>query len=633
MTTIMTKKVEDLRNIHKNQEIWIIGSGASLNDFPTDFFDDKLSITLNGAIYKYPDCTYWHGHHEPWREYFRDERPDLLPKCIISYPFPGLFAHGTVTDPVEFFGELTSIPYWLYFRDSTVVDKETYRIPISEIINKKDTVAFRCTQTVLHSAMEIAFLMGANKITLAGCENKKFEKSNSHAEIGIPYPWNADWSNKPLILQATQWVAEIFNEHGVDTQRYYNANTDFYKKGYEMIAKNAIEFKRIKGITMNKKFTFHYLSMPHLPVTKEYCHCAFTQKIHKLTCMILDKGHTVYLYGVDHTDIEHENLHFVPCVTLSDVRKEWGDGDNRFELGYDISTGFRHDLNKPITECQKKFRENAIENINLNKKPDHFLLLSQGSYHKYIADNVGLYLTLEPGIGYRGSYCKFRAFESSYIQNFTYGSENPRQSINGRYHDRVIPNYFETNLFNFNDKPEDYLCYLGRIIPRKGISTAMKVADVLGMKLKVAGQGSLNDISYKCKNIEFIGIVDDKQRNELLKNAKVLFLPTFYLEPFGGTSIEANFCGTPSITTNFGVFPETIINGLNGYRCDTLQDFVDNTKKAFDLDRKKIREYAINNFSTEVINEQFEKWWQDLYQLYLSTTNKNIKGWHYIKDN
>jgi len=378
--------------------------------------------------------------------------------------------------------------------------------------------------------------------------------------------------------------------------------------------------------------TFHLLGLVHLPVSKKYCHCAFTQKIRKLTVMLLDKGHRVYLYGTGYTDIEHENLTFVPCATINDVMKEWGDGDNRFELGYDIAGGFRHDINKPITEVRKKFNLTAINAINLNKKPDHFLLLSQGSYQKSIADNVDLYLKAEFGIGYRGSYAKFRAFESSYIQNFTYGSEHPRESINGRYYDRVIPNYFEKDLFTFNDKPEDYLVYLGRIIERKGISTAMKVSDILGMKLKVAGQGSLNDISYKCKNIEFVGVVDDKQRDKLLRNAKTLFLPTIYLEPFGGTSIECCFAGTPSITTNFGVFPETIINGLNGYRCDTLDDFVSNTKKSFNLDRKKIREYAVDNFSTEVVNEQFEKWWKDLYQLYLSTTSKKIKGWHSVKN-
>jgi len=228
---------------------------------------------------------------------------------------------------------------------------------------------------------------------------------------------------------------------------------------------------------MNKNFTFHLLGLVHLPVTKKYCHCAFTQKVHKLTRMLLNKGHTVFLYGTGYTDIEHKNLHFIQCATISDIRKEWGQGDNRYELGYNLAGGFRHDINKPISETRKKFNANAIKHINLNKKPDHFLLLSQGSYQKSIADNVDLYLKAEFGIGYRGSYAKFRAFESSYIQNFTYGSENPRQSINGRYYDRVIPNYFEKDLFTFNNKPEDYLCYLGRIIERKGISTAMKPKD------------------------------------------------------------------------------------------------------------------------------------------------------------
>ena len=235
MSREKVKVVEDLRSVHKDKEIWIIGSGASLDDFPKDFFDDKISITLNGAIYKYPNCTYWHGHHEPWREYFRDERQDLLSKCIICYPMPGPFYHGHITDPIEFFGELTSIPYWLYFRDSTVMNKEAYRQPISEIINNKELVAFRCTQTVLHIGMQIAFMMGANKISLAGCENRVFGKSSNHADIGIPYPWNANWRDRNPILESTKWLAEILVENNVDTQRYYNADTEFYKKGYETI--------------------------------------------------------------------------------------------------------------------------------------------------------------------------------------------------------------------------------------------------------------------------------------------------------------------------------------------------------------------------------------------------------------
>ena len=83
--------------------------------------------------------------------------------------------------------------------------------------------------------MQVAFLMGANKITLAGCENRVFGQSDSHADIGIPYVWNASWHDKPYVGMSTKWLAEILVENNVDTQRYYNAETEFYKKGYETI--------------------------------------------------------------------------------------------------------------------------------------------------------------------------------------------------------------------------------------------------------------------------------------------------------------------------------------------------------------------------------------------------------------
>lgn len=384
-------------------------------------------------------------------------------------------------------------------------------------------------------------------------------------------------------------------------------------------------------IKNKKTYRFHYVSMPHLPVTKEYLPCAFTQKIHKLTRMLLDKGHEVFLYGVDRTDIEHPNLEFIPVVDINDVRKDYGSGDNRFELGYDPETGFRHDINKAPTPSTIKFRKNAITEINKRKKDSDFLLLSQGSYQKPIADKVGLYLTCEPGIGYRGSYAPFRAFESAYIQNFTYGSENPRKSINGAYYDRVIPNYFDMEEFGFSDTPEDYLLYIGRLIPRKGVVTAMKTAEALGEKLVIAGQGSLEDIPYSYDNVEYVGMVGVEERKELYKNAKACFLPTLYLEPFGGTSVEAMLSGCPAITTNFGVFPETIRTGVGGYRCDTLNDFVNNTKKAFELDRSKVRDYAVERYSMEAVNEMFEKWWNDLHRLYQSTRDKDVKAWHHVE--
>ena len=198
---------------------------------------------------------------------------------------------------------------------------------------------------------------------------------------------------------------------------------------------------------------FHLLGLPHLPTSKHYASCAFTQKNIKLCNMLCNLGHTVYYYGakttLDDFDLEKyvnsKNFHFIETHTVKDIRDSYGEGDNRFEIGYDwTAKDFKHDLSsnekKPVT---LKFNATVIEHINKVKKDDHFLLLTQGTYQKVIADAVNLYLTCESGIGYRGSYAKFRAFESSYMRDFTYGSENPFASMNGNFYDRVIPNYFD----------------------------------------------------------------------------------------------------------------------------------------------------------------------------------------------
>jgi len=381
-----------------------------------------------------------------------------------------------------------------------------------------------------------------------------------------------------------------------------------------------------KEIAMSK--TFHLLGLAHLPVSEKYMACAFTQKIVKMSKMLLNMGHTVYLYGSEGSDAPCTE--FVQTHSLKDIRDSWGEGNNLFDIGYDWkNNGFKVDFNTEKTECTKKYYKNCIKEINKRKKDDDYLMITQGAYQKVIDDGVGLYLTIEPGIGYRGSYAKFRAFESSYIQNFTYGSQNPFKSINGAYYDRVIPNYYDLKDFPAEyiaEDKDDYFAYVGRQIPRKGIDTAIKTCDAISTKLKIAGQGKYKTNS---PNVEFVGFVDAKQRFDLMTNAKAVFVPTIYLEPFGGVAVEAMLSGTPVITTNFGVFPEYVSEEV-GVRCSTLQDFVNATEEVRYIDPRTIREYAENRFSLEAVSQQYHKWFEDLYNLYESTKDSTKKGWHRI---
>ena len=379
----------------------------------------------------------------------------------------------------------------------------------------------------------------------------------------------------------------------------------------------------------SQRFRFHIPAYVHLPCTERYMGCAFTQKIVKLSKMLLSLGHEVFLYGCEGSDAECTE--FIQTHTLKDIRKEWGTGDNRFELGYDWKRlGFKHDFNEKKTNTTGRFYGVCIEEINKRKKEDDFLLLMQGVYHKPVADGVGLWLTCEPGIGYRGSYTRFRAFESAYLQNFTYGSEHPKESINGNYYDRVIPNYFDAKDFPFHRKKGDYFLYIGRMIQRKGVWTAIKATEEIGVKLKLAGQQSPEiDVKKLPPHCEFVGYLEPAQRAELMGKARAVFVPTEYMEAFGGVNVEAQLCGTPVITTNFAVFPETVIEGVTGFRCDTLQDFVNAARKVDKLNPTTIRKHA-ERYLIDNVKWEFEKWFRDLYQLYLSAQDPTMKGWHYL---
>jgi glycosyltransferase involved in cell wall biosynthesis len=87
--------------------------------------------------------------------------------------------------------------------------------------------------------------------------------------------------------------------------------------------------------------------------------------------------------------------------------------------------------------------------------------------------------------------------------------------------------------------------------------------------------------------------------------------------------------GTPVLTTNFGVFPGTVINGVNGYRCDTLDDFVYFAKEATKLNPAKVRASA-ERYLMDNVKWEFQKWFEDLHDVYESIQDESKKAWHKI---
>jgi len=354
---------------------------------------------------------------------------------------------------------------------------------------------------------------------------------------------------------------------------------------------------------------FHLLGLAHTKTNKDFILCAYTQKVYKLARMLTKLGHEVIHYGADGSDVPCEHV----TVITDDVWKQcYGDYDWRKEF-------FKHD---PNDSAYTTFNTNAIREINTRKRDKDFLLVSFGNYQKSIVDAVNIPLTVEMGIGYSGVFCKYKIFESYAWMHYIYGLIKQDDGI---WYDAVIPNYFDPHDFIFKDKKEDYFAYLGRIISRKGIQVAVDTTKVIGAELRVAGQGSLKDLGITDNHVNHIGSVNTEERKEFLSNAKALFVPTYYLEPFGGVAVEAMLSGTPVITTDWGVFSDIIDHGVNGFRCRTLDDFVFAARHIDDLDKKLIRRCAKKNYSMKRVSKMYEEYFTKLSDLYK-------KGWYEIHD-
>lgn len=351
---------------------------------------------------------------------------------------------------------------------------------------------------------------------------------------------------------------------------------------------------------MSEKYTFHVVSLPHTQTTQEYSHCAYTQKVRKFCNMMTDLGHKVILYASEENEARVSEL--VTVITKEKQREIFGNNDHKKDF-FNITWGV-------YDPGWVEMNANTIRAMATRIKPRDFICIIGGWCQKIIADAFPDNMSVEYGIGYLGTFSKYRVFESYAHMHFVHGKD---QDDNGSFYDTVIPNYYDKEEFPFSTTTDDYFLFMGRLIDRKGWRIAQEVCQTLGKRLVLAGQGEFSGYG------EHVGVVGVKKRGELMSKAKGVFVPTTYLEPFGGVHAEAMLCGTPVITTNFGVFTETVVNGENGYRCDVFRDFLTATRAVESFSsaqRKKIRTTAQKRFSTNHVREQYQTYFNRLYDLW-----------------
>jgi glycosyltransferase involved in cell wall biosynthesis len=180
----------------------------------------------------------------------------------------------------------------------------------------------------------------------------------------------------------------------------------------------------------------------------------------------------------------------------------------------------------------------------------------------------------------------------------------------------VIPHGIDTDAFPFSPDPGDYLLFLGRMIPDKGPVDAVRIAEQAGLPIVLAGPSS----DYFAEAVEplvdgervrYAGRVGPQERNRLLAGAAALVFPNSYTEPFGLVMVEAMACGTPVVATAVGAAPEIVEPGVTGHIGTTAADLAELVGPTKALDRRRVRERAVERFGYARMVDDYEALYAD----------------------
>ena len=379
---------------------------------------------------------------------------------------------------------------------------------------------------------------------------------------------------------------------------------------------------------------FHLPGLAHTETSKKDVMCAFTQKIFKISPVLMGEDNEVIHYGHEQSTIECDEH-----VTITN------DDDLRASLDWQIETkglpanynprrdGYVHSGDDPVTIS---FNHAVADAIRERYQPDDLLLVFWNGHEaiaELLKDLPDLHV-VEAGIGYPTTFSEYRVFESYAKMHLVRGEQTKlwEHNLGGGFpkhvpawFDTVIPNYWNVSAFPSEpaDKNDD-IFFIGRLDKVKGLDIAVQTARVTGRKLVIAGQGDLKHaLGGKLPNCdyEFVGTVNEKERNKRMSEAHIGLTPSLYIEPFCGTHVEFWFNWTAIATTPWGVFSETVKDGYNGYKCVQFDggdaefpSFVWAVENAETIDVKDCRDYAVKHFSTEAVREKYIRYFERILE-------------------
>jgi glycosyltransferase involved in cell wall biosynthesis len=198
-------------------------------------------------------------------------------------------------------------------------------------------------------------------------------------------------------------------------------------------------------------------------------------------------------------------------------------------------------------------------------------------------------------------------------------SEAQRRQMPELRYAGVVHNGIDLDMYPLRPEKEDFLLFLGRTAPEKGMDRAILTARAAGLRLIAAVKSASPTerreweeriVPILDEDIVVLGEVDHHTKVDLLARAKALIFPIDWEEPFGLVMTEAMASGTPVIATPRGSVPEIVVDGETGFIVD-LEGFVDEAVKRVgrlhELDPKAGRARVEQHFSREAMITGYER--------------------------
>ena len=207
----------------------------------------------------------------------------------------------------------------------------------------------------------------------------------------------------------------------------------------------------------------------------------------------------------------------------------------------------------------------------------------------------------------------FGSFPEQRLVSISYAQREPVPNLNWIGN---VYNSIDIDHYHFRPDGADYLVFLGRICPEKRPDRAIEIARDLDKHLIIAAKVDAVDQEYwehaikplvdAAPKIEYIGEVNEQEKDELLGNAYAYLFPIDWPEPFGLTMAESMATGTPVVAYRAGSTPEIVVNGVTGFVCDSMREMLEAIEKVANLDRRACREHVERLFAPDVMVRGYE---------------------------